>query len=178
MLRHSRSAILCGAATLAIAASINQPASAQDICVICTEPSAVYRCQLDSGAPTTPPHQLHCMQQLAKEGAHATCAVRRGVTGSACDGPIRTVTAPPLPATTSGDPPVPRLSGPATSPLPANPAEPPATVAEAARRAKAGTDAQFKQAQDQLRTSTEKTGGALKRGWDCVASFFKHCGSE
>lgn len=167
-----------GTAVLVLVVAQAVPARAQDICVICSEPSAVYRCQLDGGAKIGPPQQLFCMQQLAQQGAHASCAVRRGVSGSACDGPMRIVTAPPLPAAASGEAALPRTSNTLSRPPTASTGDPPATVAEAARRAKAGTDAQFKKADEQWRASTEKTGGALKRGWDCVASFFKRCGNE
>jgi hypothetical protein len=166
------------AAALVWAATLSATAVAQDICVICSEPSAVYRCQLEAGAKAAPQNQLHCMQQLAKEGAHASCAVRRSLSGAACDGTLRIVAAPAQSAPAIGETIAPKAPNPSSTPASAPNAEPPATVAEAARRAKAGTDAQFKQAQDQLRTSTEKTGGALKRSWDCIASFFKRCGSE
>ena len=166
------------AAAFAWAATLSATALAQDICVICSEPSAVYRCQLEAGVKAAPQYQLHCMQQLAKEGAHASCAVRRNLSGADCDGTLRIVAAPTQAAPAVGEAIAPRPPTTSSAPASAPNAEPPATLAEAARRAKAGTDAQFKQAQDQLRTSTEKTGGALKRSWDCVASFFKRCGSE
>ena len=70
---------------LLAAGSAVAPAVAEEFCVVCSEPPAVYRCQPEAAGPG-PSYQLLCLQTLARDGGHASCAVRRGVAPTACDG--------------------------------------------------------------------------------------------
>ncbi|MFV0295223.1 MAG: hypothetical protein ACK5JT_03785 [Hyphomicrobiaceae bacterium] len=71
--------------------SIN--ASAQEYCVACTSPDAIYRCVLDVSKPPGMPLKLLCITQMAKEGGHKTCAIRGGTVFD-CKGLIRHVRPP------------------------------------------------------------------------------------
>jgi hypothetical protein len=69
-------------------------ALAQEACVRCDEPFAIYRCQVESPdlVPNSPV-QFMCITELAKRFGHRTCAVSRD-TGSNCAGEL-VVIAPP-----------------------------------------------------------------------------------
>ncbi len=159
---------------LLIATTLAHDAIADATCVICYDPPGVYRCQVSTANMTQQGH-LACLQQIAAEGGHGSCSIRRGMTASDCDGPIKTIVGPAAPIQTpsiaKGGSAAPASEAPASG-------EPPRTVAEAARRAKNNADSQLKATEEQLRSSGEKTGGALKRSWDCMLSLFKKCGSE
>ena len=76
---------LCGASVLIGTTS----AHAGEFCVQCSEPAAQYRCAISQGgALTTPPGGgLPCIRELARQGGHKTCAIRRN-DPAACDGKL------------------------------------------------------------------------------------------
>ena len=132
-------------------------AAAQEYCVACTGPTAVYRCQIVHAGPgqgQRQPLKLACVTALAKAGGHESCAVRDG-TVMDCAGPVRQVDVQGKPP--AGGPPdqAVHASAPAVAPGPgeAKPTEPfvvpepkkaeetgpPQTVAEAVRRATKST---------------------------------------
>lgn len=149
-------------------------AAAEEVCVACTAPSAIYRCTVDEAGKLEGHRfgkrvlQLACITELAKAGGHEQCLVKR--TGSdSCFGFRRSVSlAASLDALAAraetevveepiGEPePVvvekPKASG------------PPKTVEELARRT---TDASKKQ--------LKKTGNAVEKGWSCLTSLFQDC---
>jgi hypothetical protein len=161
----------CLAALLASSGAI-----AQEYCVSCSGPNGLYRCVIDGARPgVTSSLQLLCVERLAKEGGHASCSVKRGVTVFECDAPVKRVAvtdmdAPPVNAVV----PVPQ---PAVQAASASSGEP-ATVLEAAKRAKEATDRELKKAGEQMKVSVEKTNAGLKNAWRCVTSLFTRCGGE
>jgi len=164
-----------------------QPAEAQEYCVACTEPNAVYRCVIDGAQPGgSQPLQMLCITSMAKQGGHATCGVKRGTVFD-CDGPIKripwaTLNQPEQPASpgkqSAIEPPRP---SPAVETKP-DPQEPPKTVLEMAKRANEKTAEQMKQANENMKEQAKATGDAFakatKKTWDCVSSFFTRCGAE
>jgi hypothetical protein len=67
-------------------------AVAQEYCVQCAEPPALYRCVIDGARPgVVPSLQLLCVQRMATQGGHASCSVKRGVTVFDCDAPVKRV---------------------------------------------------------------------------------------
>ena len=79
-------------------------AEAQEFCVACTEPTAVYRCVIEGARPGGgQPLQVLCVTIMAKEGKHATCGIKRGTVFD-CDGPVKRVpwSAADLPVETPG----------------------------------------------------------------------------
>lgn len=158
-------------AALTVSASF---ASAQEYCVACTEPNALYRCIIDDARPGTAPSlQVVCISRIAKDGGHGQCAVKRGVTVFECDGVVKRISmaaeppvAPPASVTAT---PAPAAPQPATAPpQAANPAdEPPKTLAEVAKRAKADSDRQM-----------EKAGSFFKKSLGCIASLFTKCSGD
>ena len=52
-------------------------AEAQEYCVACTGPSAVYRCIIEGAKPGgSQPLQTLCVTAMTKEGQHAPCNVK------------------------------------------------------------------------------------------------------
>jgi hypothetical protein len=116
---------------------------------------------------------------MAKEGGHATCAVKRG-TVFECDGAVKRIpwtaleASPARPAPAQPQPwvaPAPKpepAAGPAPAPPSGVPEAPPQTVLELAKRANEKTAEQMKKAGDTVKDATKKT-------WDCMLSFFTRC---
>jgi hypothetical protein len=163
-------------------------AEAQEYCVACSEPNALYRCVIDGAQPRGGQSlQMLCVTAMAKAGGHATCSVKRG-TVFECDGAVKRVpwaalNAPPPPDAAQPQPwavqvapkPEPAASSvhvPTPAPAPAAPAPapdaPPQTVLELAKRANEKTAAQMKKAGETVKDATKKT-------WDCMLSFFTRC---
>jgi hypothetical protein len=170
----SRSGCVTGL-TLAIAVgALAGRAEAQEYCVACTEPSAVYRCVIDGARPGGGQSlQMLCVTSMAKEGKHATCGIKRGTVFD-CDGPVKRVpwTAADLPVETPG-------SDTASNKPESDPNEPPKTIAEMAKRANEQTADQMKKANDNVKESFKSTGDAIgnatKKSWNCLTSLFKEC---
>jgi hypothetical protein len=128
-------------------------AEAQEYCIACTEPAAVYRCVIDGARPGGGQSlQMLCITSMAKDGNHATCGIKRGTVFD-CDGPVKRVpwSGAELPAETPGT----------------------ATAAD-----KPEPD-QFKKANENVKESFKSTGDAIgnatKKSWNCLTSLFKEC---
>lgn len=155
-------------------------ARAQEYCVACSGPAALYRCVIEGAQPRGGQSlQLLCVTTMAKEGGHATCAVKRG-TVFECDGAVKRIpwtaleASPAQPAPAQPQPwvtPAPKpepAAGPAPAPPAGEPEAPPQTVLELAKRANEKTVEQMKKAGDTVKDATKKT-------WDCMLSFFTRC---
>jgi hypothetical protein len=149
-------------------------AEAQEYCIACTEPAAVYRCVIDGARPGGGQSlQMLCITSMAKDGNHATCGIKRGTVFD-CDGPVKRVpwSGAELPAETPG------TVTAADKPEP-DPNEPPKTIVEMAKRANEQTADQFKKANDNVKESFKSTGDAIgnatKKSWNCLTSLFKEC---
>lgn len=154
-----------------VAAAAPSYAIAQEYCVACTEPSALYRCVIDDARPGVASSlQVACISRIARDGGHGQCAVKRGVTVFECDGIVKRISLaaepvqpqPTAPPQVGAPPPAP---APAAAPQPAD--GPPKTVAEMAKRAKADSDRQW-----------EKTGNFFKKSLGCIASLFTKCSNS
>lgn len=163
---------------LGLAMATAQPAAAaSEVCVSCSGPPATYRCMVDDAEKLESYRgskhilQLVCITELAKEGGHQQCRVQRtGADG--CFGHARTVSlkssvdALTQRAATEAD------QGPGDEPeaAPVAPQKPgpPKTVEELARRTTASS-------KDQIQKTGDSVGGAMKKGWNCLASLFKDC---
>ena len=103
-------------------AALGAAAAAQEYCVVCSEPSALYRCVIDGAQPQGgQPLQMLCVTAMAKAGGHGTCTVKRGTVFD-CDGPVKRV---PWAASNA--------SAPKPQPQPSPPAAPAVTVKLARR---------------------------------------------
>ncbi|MEQ1611875.1 MAG: hypothetical protein ABL904_03915 [Hyphomicrobiaceae bacterium] len=174
----------CAAGVLGISV-----AEAQETCVVCSGPAAVYRCTIEKadkiarfGSMADKAIQTVCIKEMARNGGHETCAVSRETAPAICDGIQRQIPltslldaarpAPPKPATTpvpSALPaPVPTAASPPTVAIPVKPADPkdspPRTVQELAERTGENSKKQL-----------ESFGEATSRTWGCVISLFKKC---
>ncbi len=164
---------------LAITAGIGawlsiEAAAAQEYCVACTEPNAVYRCVIEGAQPGgSQPLQTMCVNALAKAGGHASCGLRKGTVFD-CNGPTKRV-----PWTASaGETPTP-IATPKPNAVPTDPKEPPKTMLELTDRANKKTAEEMKKAgetvKDGAETMGESLGRATKKTLDCVASLFSKC---
>jgi hypothetical protein len=139
-------------------------AQAQEYCVSCTGPDAVYRCIIDNARPSSgTPLQVLCLTRMSEYGNHASCAVKR-VTVLDCDGRIVRITTPPLPGETGT-----AAGPPAPSPAP-EPAEPKKSDTLLGVMKEAG-----KTSKEQLDSAGDAVGKGAKKSWDCVTSFFSKC---
>lgn len=162
---------------LVLAAAAALPAAAAEVCVTCTDPPAVYRCTVDQASKVEGTRhadrvmQLVCITDLAAQGGHRKCRVRRSGPES-CIGLERSVTlAGSLEALAarveSEAVETPADETDAAADVPAK-AGPPKTVEELARRT---ADA----SKEQLQKTGSAVGSAVKKGWGCLASLFKDC---
>lgn len=156
---------------LAFAASFGAligQAEAQEFCVACTEPTAVYRCVIEGARPGGgQPLQMLCVTTMAREGKHATCGIKRGTVFD-CDGPVKRVpwSAAELPVETPG------AATAAGKPEP-DPKEPPRTIVEMVKRANEQKASDT--AKDPSKSPGETIGDATKKSWNCLTSLFKDC---
>ena len=174
--------------------SLASRAAAQEYCVACSEPNALYRCIIDGAQPGgSQSLPMLCVTAMAKQGGHATCGVKRGTVFD-CNGAIKHVPwttsrhrarrTRPSPAWASQPAPRPE---PAATPPPAVPSlappaqpcaapdQPPQTVLEMAKRANEDTAKQMKKAGENVEKAGETMKQATKKTWDCVVSFFTKC---
>lgn len=155
-------------------------AAAQEACVVCSDPATVYRCTVEKseklsrfGIAGEKAVQTVCIKELARQGGHASCAVRRDTSMANCDGVVREIS---LASLLEAAPEQPQPASPpqeaAPAPLPAKPVDakdaPPRTMQELAER----TGQQSKQ---QLKSVGDSVGNAASKTWGCLSSFFTRC---
>ena len=135
-------------------------ASAQEFCVACNGPPAVYRCVIgDARQAQGQPLQQFCTTTLVKEGGHADCGIRKGTVFD-CDGPIKRIGgAPPAPDKAAQQP---------QQPVEPGKAKPKENVADTVRDLSRASG-------KQIEKTGEAAGGAAKSVWTCVTSLFKSC---
>ena len=148
-------------------------AQANEICVSCSGPPAVYRCTVDDADGVARYKggdrilQFICTTELSKAGGHQKCRTRRG-SAEPCIGMERTVSL-------SG--PIDGIAAQAESdqsgtieaaPAPDKSSAPPKTVEELARRTATAS-------KDQLDKTGSAVGGAMKKSWNCMISLFQDC---
>ena len=86
-----RNGCMTGLVSAGLLGALAASADAQEYCVACTEPGAVYRCVIDGARPGGGQSlQMLCVTSMAKEGKHATCGIKRGTVFD-CDGPVKRV---------------------------------------------------------------------------------------
>lgn len=156
--------------------SLTARAEAQEYCVACSEPAAMYRCIIDGAQPGgKQPLQMLCATAMTKEGGHARCGVKGGTVFD-CKGPIRRVSwaayndpkGAPAPASKQE-----------TAVPPGGTADPPRTLEEMAKRANQKTAEDVRKANEDMKQQTrsfgEKMSDTSKKTWRCLASFFTQC---
>ena len=153
-------------AGLALGAALTAPLTAQEYCVACTEPPAVYRCVIEGARPGgSQPLQMLCITAMVKEGQHGTCGVKGGTVFD-CNGPVKRV---PWAAFNDPRPEQEPAKTPPSQSAAKDRNQPPDTVEEMARRANENTAQQAKDLGQTVGDTTKKT-------WRCIASLFTRCG--
>ena len=149
-------------------------ALAQEYCVACTQPNAVYRCVIEDARPGGQSLTRLCMTALTKDGGHANCSVKGGTVFD-CNGPIKRV---PWTAQETG-----RVAEPAAQ-EPANqaaagaksaPKGEPKTVVDLAKRANENMQKANEEMKDQAQSAGQAIGKASKKTWECMWSLFFRC---
>lgn len=87
-------------------ASLIAPARAAELCILCEEPVATYRCSVEQpfekfDLGDTLEQQI-CSKVMETKGAHAKCHVATIADGGTCDGPERTATVSEYQQATAG----------------------------------------------------------------------------
>lgn len=166
-----RTAHAIGAVLGILTCSMVGEARAQEYCVSCSGPDALYRCVIEGAQPRGGQSlQMLCVTAMAKAGGHATCGVKRGTVFD-CDGAVKRVPWTALDAPQQPEPAQAAAPKSGLAPTPATPPAPeapPQTVLELAKRANEKTAEQMKKASDTVKDATKKT-------WDCMLSFFTRC---
>jgi hypothetical protein len=153
--------LVAGAAAVVLAGQ----AAAQEYCVACVEPPAIYRCVIDGAQPGgRQPLQTLCVTAMTKEGRHAGCSLKGGTVFD-CNGPVKRVSWAAYNALPAAAPPPVRKQ----EPIKQDPAAPPKTVEEMAKRAGDNTA-------DQAKSFGQTVGDTGKKTWRCIASLFTRCG--
>jgi hypothetical protein len=146
-----------------------QVAVAQEYCVACNGPDALYRCIIENAQPRGGQSlQMLCVTAMAKQGGHATCSVQRA-TVFECDGAVKRIPWAALDSGPQRESPSPTMAQPEVKPAtpagePAAPDAPPRTMVDLAKQANEKAGAQMKTLQE----NTRKT-------WDCMLSLFTRC---
>lgn len=163
-----------------ICAAVCQPAAAQEICVECDGPVAMYRCALPdlerspqfrgSGRAI----EYLCITEMARQGKHQRCRVARDF-GNVCLGDQKAVSlsnlsATPPPDSGSVDP-----AAPLKAPAGQTADGAPKTLAEVARITVEESKKTAKSAGEQIENAGSAVGGAVKKTWGCLLSFFSAC---
>lgn len=165
------------AAALFFGAFGSQHVAAQELCVRCDSPSALYRCTIQNSEKAGEfkgrgkAMEFICLNELARAGAHERCSVARDV-GSVCLGDQRVVDGVGV-RNSAGE-----LIDPETSKAQANERaknEPPRTLAEVARNTADLTKKTAKGAGDQINSAGEAVGGAVKKTFNCIFTLFTSC---
>lgn len=179
-------------------------AAAEEVCVACSGPGAIYRCQVDVGNLGVSAKlvskfaQYACAREMARQGRHESCSVQRESAGT-CSGEVRVITAASLSAPAPA-PATETASGPGSTPPAAD--QPPSETAAAPGKEQAaaapGTGAASKPAPEEQKPGPPKTmaelveragkqskkdldktgeaiGGTMKKTWQCVTSLFQQC---
>lgn len=150
-------------------------AEAQEFCVACVEPPAVYRCVIEGARPGGgQPLQTMCVTSMAKEGRHTSCSLKGGTVFD-CNGPVKRIswaahnTALPASAIPTLAPKQEAAKQDTAAQPAKNSNQPPPTVEEMAKRAGDKTA-------DQAKSFGQSVGDAGKKTWRCIASLFARCG--
>lgn len=171
------------------ATAVAPPPSPADLCVICEEPAALYRCRAAGADPAAAPvsgMQIKCVTEIAQRQYHGRCRIdRTRAAGVPCDGQFVAVTPPPPPLPSGNEPPKAatapdQLPPPATAPpAEANAKKPPETMEALAKEAVKQSADQVKETSGAAGRQIEKAGSAvgraLKNSWECVSSLFSRC---
>ena len=149
-------------------------ALAQEYCVACTQPNAVYRCIIEDARPGGQSLTRLCLTALTKDGGHANCSVKGGTVFD-CNGPIKRV---PWTAQETGRVAEPAGQAPASQAVPAAKSAPkgePKTVVDLVKRANENSQKANEDMKDQAQSAGEAIGKATKKTWECMWSLFSRC---
>ena len=148
-------------------------ATAQEYCVSCTQPNAIYRCVIEDARPGGQSLTGLCLTALTREGGHAACSIKGGTVFD-CTGPIKRV---PWTAQDSGrvaEPAAPQAKEPAPGAKADDKGEP-KTMLDLAKRANQNLQKANEDAKEQAQSAGEAFGKATKKTWDCMLSLFSRC---
>jgi hypothetical protein len=166
---------------------------AQEACVVCDGPGAIYRCSVEKsdklarfGSVADKAVQHVCAKEMARQGKHEKCSARRDASPANCDGALRMITlaslleaesapqpaAPPPPATPPKSAAPPAVAAPAKTaasvPAKVEPEKPAPAVTQPPRTV-----------QEMAERTSKDPGGSIgdtaQRTWKCLTTLFQKC---
>jgi hypothetical protein len=149
-------------------------ALAQEYCVACTQPNAVYRCVIEDARPGGQSLTRLCLSALTKDGGHANCSLKGGTVFD-CNGPIKRV---PWTAQETGrvaEPAAQEQANQAAAGAKSAPKGEPKTVVDLAKRANENMQKANEDMKDQAQSTGQAIGNATKKTWECMWSLFSRC---
>lgn len=175
--------------TLAALTLVSSAATADDLCVVCADPPATYRCQIDGANPAataTPGTQILCIKEIATRGNHKSCSISRDQSASPCEGTLVVLAKPeisPLKAPGKTAEPAPQIAGapapPQAAALGTDGNAPPATMEALAKQAASQTTKGLEDtttaAGNEVKKAGATMGSAVKKTWNCLSSLFTAC---
>jgi len=185
-----------GTFVVMVAGAALAPIGAQEYCVGCSGPNALYRCVLEKAVPTGIPLTAICTATLARQGGHTQCSVKAGTIFD-CDAPIRKIDVraaadeisrpkPNHPIATSPATTTPPVPAPAENATPyKHPGMKPDELASkqaeqvndpAKKSPPAGSLERMTTSLSRAtRDTSEAIKGTTRKTWDCISSLFKTC---
>jgi hypothetical protein len=171
--------VLAAGAVFAVA--LGQEARAQEVCVQCDGPLATYRCQI---ADLDKVGQFRgrdraieyvCITELARQGRHDRCRVARDF-GNVCLGDQRRLSwsARANDVEAKGAPAPDGAQG-SSENVESEKSGPPRTLVEVARNTVEQSKKTAKSAGEKIEKAGDAVGGAVKKTWNCLVSFFSVC---
>lgn len=162
---------------LLVLAGMILPALAQETCIQCDGPSALYRCVIQDSDKAGQfkgrgkAVEFLCVTELARLGRHERCRAARDF-GNVCLGDQRILS---WSGARDGEGEV-VGAGPAdVEKRPTAGNEPPRTLVEAARNTVEQSKTVAKKTGESIEQAGEAVGGAVKKTWTCLVTLFSSC---
>jgi hypothetical protein len=149
-------------------------ALAQEYCISCTQPNAIYRCIIEDARPGGQSLTRLCLTAMTRDGGHASCSVKGGTVFD-CNGPVKRV---PWAAQEPGRVAEPAASEPQASEAAKGKAPPqgePKTMVDLAKRANENMQKANEDMKEQAQSAGQAIGKATKKTWECMFSLFFRC---
>ena len=178
-----KSATAATAVSLVLALGLAAAASAQEVCVTCSDPDVSYKCSIKDSEKASNVRgankaiEFLCITELARQGGHRSCRASRDYVGP-CIGQPRQIdlarsTVPQGPAVDNGTQ---EETKPAEEPRRAA-GQPPRTLEEMAREGAQKSKQQLEAADQSMKQAAKDAGKTLEKAGSAVGDAFKKTGT-
>lgn len=170
-------------AAVAVALLLALPASAQEVCVTCSDPDVSYKCSIKDAEKAANVRgankaiEFLCITELARQGGHRSCRASREYVGPCLGQPrLIDVTRSTEPKGQTADSEQPEVAKPAEEPRRAA-GQPPRTLEEMAREGAQKSKQQFDAADQSMKQAAKDAGKSLENAGTAVGDAFKKTGA-